>query len=179
MLLILPLLLLKLLFDQLPVVRNILVSRVQLQRLIIGLERLWQLSNLCQGIAFVVERIGAVNAIERRNGLLIFPRSVVGSRLPLPVFKLPGGGTGITLLEHSRGLLIGARPKLLPLKRCGILRVGQQYKKHQQQIAAAKGQRSKRQNQQQQPRPLLLPLIGGQRRLLFSSVALPVLQGRQ
>ena len=132
---------------------------VAVQHLAVGRDRLGELTELCEGVALVVPRVGGIDILQRLPGFLIFAGTIPGGPAPGRIIERPRRVFVPLALKLLRPPLVRLRPKVPPLERLGTVRQHHQQRQHAEQAAATEGQGRDRQQHEDQPRTALDPLF--------------------
>src|SRR6185312_7349571 len=146
--------------DRLPVRLRVGVRGIELQRVVVGLDRILVPAFARQRIAEVVGGVAARRFMQRPRGGGIVARAVGRRATPRRVLRQLHRLFRVIPLQRLRRLLVAALPQVAPRRRMrGARQHRQQHQRQQQQPAAAERQRRQRQQEQQQPGTAVLPFV--------------------
>lgn len=98
--------------------------RLQLQGLLVGIQRGFQLAALGQGVATIVVGAGVVAFGKALSGSGVVAGLVQRHPLPLRVLEMLRRLAGPLLLQQALALLVGAQPQVVELEGVAGLRHG-------------------------------------------------------
>ncbi len=151
------LLLLEQLGYELAIELSVLVTGLELQRTIVGLDCLGELPRAGQRIAPVVIGIGAVDSDQRRGALIELSRPIAGGSQPLGILEQGGCLLRRILLHRPVALLIRPQPEVAPLERERFGVRDEACADNHIDPAAPETQSDERQQQEAEPDPLVAP----------------------
>src|SRR6185437_5784879 len=146
--------------DRLPVRLRVGVRGIELQRAVVGLDRILILAFARQRVAEVVDGVTTRRFLQHPRGGGVVARTVGGCAAPRRIARQLHRLFRVTLLQCLRRLLVAALPQVAPGR--GVRGTGQhrqQHQRQQQQPAAAERQCGERQQEQQQPGTAVLPFV--------------------
>src|SRR5213075_2215111 len=145
---------------EIAVVGRVRELRIELERAVVGRDRVLEPARLRERVAAVVVALGRVDAREARRAVGELARAILRRAPPLRVLEQLRGAFVLSLSQRLVAALIGPLPEVLPLERVRARRRQQQGYEHARDPAAAEDEREQWQQREREPAAAVAPYVG-------------------